>query len=131
MNTYDNSNDISGLDWQTGNNFSTWEPSFRESDGMASVDDHFSRGDIGIVDAVFDEGFLRGLNFAANAIKATMLNKPKRNNVAWDEACEKAMEYVTHWRDSLLAHNNIEPTDDEALYSSTPFIDELDKKGAL
>ena len=126
-----NNHDVSGLDWQTGNNFSILEPSFRESDGMASVDDHFNRDDIGIVDAVFDEGFLRGLNFAANAIKATMLNKPKRKNVAWDEACEKSMKYVTDWRDFLLAQNNIEPTDDEALRSSTPFIDELGKKGAL
>ena len=126
-----NTHDVSGLDWQTGNNFSSLVPSLHESDGMASVNDHFSRADIVIVDAVFEEGFLRGLNFAANAIKATMLNKPERKNDAWDEACEKAMTPVTIWRNFLLAHNNISPADDEALRSSTPFIDELDKKGAL
>ena len=126
-----NTHDVSGLDWQTGNNFSALAPILRESDGMASVDDHFSRADIAIVDAVFNEGVLRGLNFAANAIKATMLNKPERKNGAWDEACEKAMKQVTIWRNFLLADNNISPADDEALHSRTPFIDELDKKGAL
>lgn len=60
---------ISGVDFQTGYNFSILEPSFRESDGMIKVDDSFSRDDMRIVDAVFDEGFLRGLNFALNSIK--------------------------------------------------------------
>lgn len=31
MNTYDNSNDISGLDWQTAFNRSSSAPSFRET----------------------------------------------------------------------------------------------------
>ena len=40
MNTYDNSNDISGLDWQTAFNRSSSAPSFRETEGM-SVDAYF------------------------------------------------------------------------------------------
>ena len=57
MSTYD----ISGLDWQTENNFSILEPSFRESEGMVKVDDAFNRDDIRMVDAVFREGYLRGM----------------------------------------------------------------------
>ncbi len=60
MSTYD----ISGLDWQTAHNNSTAAPSYRESDGMTKVADSFYEGQIHSVDAVFCEGYLRGLNHA-------------------------------------------------------------------
>lgn len=68
MSTYD----ISGLDWQTENNFSILEPSFRESEGMVKVDDAFNRDDIRMVDAVFREGYLRGMNMILTAMEHTI-----------------------------------------------------------
>lgn len=116
---------ISGVDFQTGYNFSILEPSFRESDGMIKVDDSFSRDDMRIVDAVFDEGFLRGLNFALNSIKDARKNKPKNKKDDWYEACDEAVKYISNWRGFLLGQNGINLGDDKALFSKTPFIDAL------
>ena len=125
MSTYD----ISGLDWQTENNFSILEPSFRESEGMVKVDDAFNRDDIRMVDAVFREGYLRGMNMILTAMEHTI---PKsRSKDAYEKAYEKVMDFIKQHRDFLLGQNHINPGDDKALYSYTPFIDALSKKEAI
>lgn len=95
MSTYD----ISGLDWQTENNFSILEPSFRESEGMVKVDDAFNRDDIRMVDAVFREGYLRGMNMILTAMEHTI---PKsRSKDAYEKAYEKVMDFIKQHRDFL------------------------------
>lgn len=123
MSTYD----ISGLDWQTENNFSILEPSFRESEGMVKVDDAFNRDDIRMVDAVFREGYLRGLNHALRML-GLEIRKP---TATYKRAYKNLANDLTMKRELLLAEHDINPADDEALYSDTPFIDALSKKEAI
>ena len=75
MSTYD----ISGLDWQTAHNNSTAAPSCRESDGMTKVADSFYEGQIHSVDAVFCEGYLRGLNHALRMLGLEIRNRATEN----------------------------------------------------
>lgn len=127
MNTYDNSYGISGLDWQTAFNRSSSAPSFRETEGMAKATDSFYDGQIHTVDAVFCEGYLRGLNYALRILQQE-IRKPA---TTYKTAYKNLGYSINLKRECLLAEHDINPADDEALHSSTPFIDELDKQGAL
>ena len=44
---------------------------------------------------------------------------------------EEAVDFIKQHRDFLLGQNHINPGDDKALYSYTPFIDALSKKEAI
>ena len=125
MNTYDNSNDISGLDWQTAFNRSSSAPSFRETEGMTKAADSFYDGQIHTVDAVFCEGYLRGLNYALRILQQEI----RIPTTTYKKAYKNLGHSINLKRESLLAEHGVSLDDDEALYSSTPFIDELDKKG--
>ena len=127
MNTYDNSNDISGLDWQTAFNRSSSAPSFRETEGMTKVADSFYDGQIHTVDAVFCEGYLRGLNYALRILQQEI----RIPTTTYKKAYKNLGHSIDLKRESLLAEHGVSLDDDEALHSSTPFIDELGKKGAL
>lgn len=63
------SNCQSGKEWQTDNNVCPLEPHVRDSDGMCSVCKGMAAEDIKLVDAVFLEGILRGVNVALSALK--------------------------------------------------------------
>lgn len=123
MSTYD----ISGLDWQTAHNNSTAAPSCRESDGMTKVADSFYEGQIHSVDAVFCEGYLRGLNHALRML-GLEIRKP---TATYKRAYKNLANDLTLKRELLLEEHDINPADDEALYSDTPFIDALSKKEAI
>lgn len=127
MNTYDNSYGISGLDWQTAFNRSSSAPSFRETEGMAKATDSFYEGQIHTVDAVFCEGYLRGLNYALRILQQEI----RIPATTYKKAYKNLGHSINLKRKSLLAEHGVSPADDEALHSSTPFIDELDKQGAL
>lgn len=127
MNTYDNSYGISGLDWQTAFNRSSSAPSFRETEGMAKATDSFYDGQIHTVDAVFCEGYLRGLNYALRILQQEI----RIPTTTYKKAYKNLGHSINLKRESLLAEHGVSLDDDEALHSSTPFIDELDKKGAL
>lgn len=125
MNTYDNSNDISGLDWQTAFNRSSSAPSFRETEGMNKAADSFYDSQIHTVDAVFCEGYLRGLNYALRILQQEI----RIPTTTYKKAYKNLGHSLNLKRESLLAEHGVSlDDDDEALHSSTPFIDELDKK---
>lgn len=124
MNTYDNSYGISGLDWQTAFNRSSSAPSFRETEGMAKATDSFYEGQIHTVDAVFCEGYLRGLNYALRILQQEI----RIPATTYKKAYKNLGHSIDLKRKCLLAEHGVSPADDEALHSSTPFIDELGKK---
>lgn len=123
MSTYE----ISGLDWQTAYNNRTEAPSFRERDGMIKVEDSFYEGEFHSVDAVLCEGYLRGLNYALRMLWSEI----RMPTATYKRAYKNLAEDLTMKREMLLEAHDINPADDEALHSNTPFIDALSKKEAI
>ena len=80
------------------------------------------------MDAVFCEGYLRGLNYALRILQQEI----RIPTTTYKKDYKNLGHSINLKRESLLAGHGVSlDDDDEALYSSTPFIDELDKKGAL
>lgn len=116
---------IDGMDWQTNHNSSTYAPSYRENTTMAKVADSFYNDELNTVDAVFAEGYLRGLNHALHMMQAELM-KPTST---YKKAFKDAARDIELKREYLLSEHNVDIMDDDALITTTPILEQLMKEG--
>lgn len=118
--------DIDGEDWQTYNNHSCEVPSDDYRESMAKLINAFYTDQHSSIDAVFCEGYMRGLNYALRMM-GIEIGRPEQG---YRKAFKKAARDINMRRETLLHNNAIDP-DDDVMYSGTPFIDSLINKGVL